>query len=73
LLETSCARRRPLKRLYIGLDVHARTFAMVVLSGRGRILLESQWGTSCESLRATLTVRRKPRRTMIWAASTSRK
>jgi len=37
--------------MYIGLDVHARTFAMAVLNGRGRIMFESEWETSCESLR----------------------
>ena len=36
--------------MYIGLDVHARTFAMAVMNGRGEIMFEQQWATSCESL-----------------------
>jgi transposase len=37
--------------MYIGLDVHCRAFAMSVLNGRGRIVFEGEWETSCESLR----------------------
>ena len=37
--------------MYIGLDVHARTFAMAVVNGRGRVMFEGEWETSCESLR----------------------
>jgi len=37
--------------LYIGLDVHALTFAMAVVNGRGKIMFEGNWSTSCESLR----------------------
>lgn len=37
--------------MYIGLDVHARTFAMAVVSGRGEIMFEGEWETSCASLR----------------------
>jgi len=37
--------------MYIGLDVHARTFAMVVVNGRGEEVFARQAQTSCESLR----------------------
>lgn len=37
--------------MYIGLDVHARTFAMAVLDGRGKVMFEREWETSCASLR----------------------
>lgn len=47
--------------LYVGLDIHARTFTMAALNARGEIVFETRRETSCESLQETVGALAAPR------------
>jgi transposase len=48
--------------LYVGLDLHARTFSVVALKTSGTVLFEATHATSCERLREVIGGLRGPKR-----------